>query len=350
MVGSVFDDGVGGLNQVIYADTYLLTNNGFKPFYKLQVGFDEIASVSLESQSFTFTPLEALLEWWYSGKAVEVRGRCLDLIADDKTPIVYRYKGSKGWSNWSVKDLADLNDGQTIQIPKTFPYAGPYLEVSPAWAGVDPEHYLKFVGYWCGDGGRNQTSANVGTVYAAKERKLEFLKSLTSLDLDFKPIHKPGKKTLYEVRARLPEIGQWLLTHCVINQEKVLPGWFVRLSPNQMGHVFEGLKNSDGYINGDSWAYCSTSLPLVYSVFGMAIANGLNVSVTQREKAGRKTLYHVNFLTTPPLFKLDRTQKKQTKYSINVAIVDKLEAVSIEFPGMATIVSRNFKPCVVGVD
>lgn len=211
----------------------------------------------------------------------------------------------------------------------------------PKAVNTKGQAYLQgcLAGFFIGDG--HKPSEGFVKFRLKRDRKIKFLTNLLS-DLGMDSVVKSRDKGVTEFHLKDEGV---LSTFYDNNKEKTIPAIF--MNEELLYGLFEGLKQSDGFVKRNTWGYDTTSKSLHDRILELCPVVGLtgysNPSYPLQELRGnRKPMYRIAFTTTNRIIVNDsRTPESRviTKHFTG-------KVYCVEVPEHGIIVRRNGKTCI----
>ncbi|MGC1245027.1 MAG: FAD-dependent thymidylate synthase, partial [Spirulinaceae cyanobacterium] len=299
-----------------------------------------LAAIDIHNNEIRFEVPVALQKYQHKGQVYHLQGQQLDTVVtlDHRLVVKRRHKDSS-WTEAYFENAADV-----IGKPRRYLKSGNLAKCDrTTWSNpwhLDKKQFAKLVGFFVGDGMKPRP-ANQIRFRLKKQRKIDFLHSIGI------PIEaKAGDR--YTVN--LPGIGKWFRDKCFnATGDKCLPDGYLKLTATEVEGLLEGLRNSDGNEQANTWRYSSSSIFLLGQLQALLHINNLSGhwSLAYQENEKHQAGYYLNVSNRiSPRVEISQNGRSLS-YSESVEKYDGFVYCATVSTG-ALIVRRNRKVMVSG--
>lgn len=262
------------------AETEVLTRGGWLAFGRIGAE-SELATVNLETDLIEYQQPTELVERAYVGEMVRIGGRKMDaLVTPNHRMIVY----PRNKSAPEVRLAKDLKVWDRIKLHAQWlgerRGAVPVQAAYGREAGVDPLVWAELLGWYVAEGclaGKVQTPGRGYLVSITQNPgpKADRIKELID--------QTPWKWWYNESRKSFETSNKWLYDHLrslgMSSYSKVAPQWVKDSEPRVIAAFIQGAVAGDGWTQGRSRTYATTSRRLADDMQELFIKTGKSASV-----------------------------------------------------------------------
>lgn len=290
-----------GKGKALALDTPIPTPQGWTKMEDLEVGSEILGSDGL---SYEVTKLSPIF----------TNHDCYNVTFSDGTNIVadadhqWEIEHRSHWSNSKVKttkELSSLIGRGSIRVP-----IQSALKLSEANLLIDP--YT--LGVWLGDGhSASSRITSADNQIISEIAKAEKIRHVGELLYSLTDGNGSGNISPNSFSSRLNQLN--------LLNNKHIPTLYLRASIDQRLALLQGLMDSDGsvFVNGNNIAleFSVTRKSLAYDTIELIRSLGITASIREGKASlyGKDcgTRYRIRFLTTLPVFRLERKLNRQLK-------------------------------------
>lgn len=253
-------------------ETEVLTKNGFKLWPEITEN-DELLAVNIYNNTSEYEKPINLIKLHFEGDLIGIDHRRINLLVTPDHKVVTKRRigngGSKGYGDMSFELMKDIEYVQLKMVGAT--------NIPNRINSNFTLNELKLIGFWIGDGIKNDNKIRFRL---RKDRKINWL---NNLGFDIKS--QSGERYVIE---NLPSLkSKWLNNNCLSeDNKKTFPDSFLRLTPLEVDAFLEGLSQSDGKHRHkkkkNCFIFCNTSLELINKLHHLVSINNLAGRITKR--------------------------------------------------------------------
>lgn len=323
------------------ADTEILTPNGWRTFDKIEVG----------SVVMTMNPNTNLAEWQkvirrqnyrYKGELIHFNGRNINLLVtpDHEVLVSLRNSQSNKWSRYKRKRANEIFGKYNYRMTRNMFWKCQDINdiIQIGKSQFDTNTFLNFLGTYLGDGSSYINKGGyVIKIAAMTERDIKRVRRLIER-LGFNPNYDGRSwrffsKDLYKL---LKPLGH--------AHEKYIPFDYKNLPSRRLRHLLEGLMESDGNLDTNTFTTISKQLAddvqeVMFKIGTAAIVRKIEPTKGNSIKGGFKGNY--------PVYKI-RQSFTQVSPKINPTMHQRIPYEGIVYdvtvPNHIIFVRRNGKP------
>ena len=300
-------------------ETEILTDEGWKRFSDLK-GNELVYTLNPENMEIVLQPIKRIYEYDYEGKMYHIHNSFIDLfvtpdhkmffspyygkpkLAPIEEMLTYSYVTLFNTGKWKGEKKEKIYFKRKIRKCKKCGYMGKHfrakeprctkcrsrkVEVVEEEVSYPMEDFLKFLGFWLGDGslGKSKSSEIIITQVKEKERKeiLEVCKKL------FNGSTITVKK--YDIIVHNRQVYQWLFN--VVGKGKLerrIPYEIKSLSPELLQTLIEWYSKADGTDYGTKFTIYTSNPKMRDDLMEVALKAGFSARYITRPKGSSSHL------------------------------------------------------------
>jgi len=373
--------------------TEILTNEGWKKFSELR-GDELVYTLNPETMEIVLQPIKRMYVYDYDGEMYHIHNSFIDLMVTPNHKMFFAPYGGKprrepieemlkysyvrlfNTGKWKGERKEKICFTQKLKVCKVCGYVGKYfgakeprcskcksrrVEIVEKEICYPMDDFLKFLGFWIGDGslGKRKSSEIVITQIKENTRReiLELCKNL------FKDSTITIKKNQIIIHNRW--VYEWLEKNVGRNKmERRIPNEIKSLSPEQLQILLEWLAKADGTDYGSKFNIYTSNPKLRDDIMEIALKAGFSaryyirpVGLSSRLKEGRVIVqkhdnYEINItkkVGNNPVLEIRKILNKEYHYTGKRTFVEvvhyKGKVYDVEVPEHHLIyVRRDGKP------
>lgn len=317
-------------------NTEVLTNNGWMDFSDVTED-TQIAAFNTKTAEFVgFENPIRVIDNEYVGNIYCYQSANIDIEVTDKHKMLGILIGTKTDRLKSYNDIdVIIPSGITGKSNRTNGEREMIMFSSarPAEVTNNAEfNFGKLLGFFIGDG---YAAYNSSIQFRLKKsRKVEYLINLLNcLNLQYK--HTVDKHGVHCFNVKNPPFNG--LNFYNSEKRKYFPS--LSFTQNELLGIFDGLKNSDGFVKRNTWGYDTKSKQLSEQILALAPLIGLTARLSNAECYQCEDLYRITFTTNNHI----RLNDSRTENSKVVIKPYKGRVYCVEIPSNGIMVRRNGK-------
>jgi len=271
-------------------DTMVFTEEGFKSFEEVKVG-DKVLGID-KNHNIVQTEVIGKYEFPYSGKLIHFHSRRYDFLVTPMHRMIFKAQGENEYKYINAYKLLH----QVGYFLTSFNYEGnliEYFDIHPyIKINREPEHpkkahpkpnlkplpanlFMEFMGWYISEGCIFHTKRGDYISIRQTRHSNELESLLKNLELDFK-VYEGSKYVIFhrDLAEYCKRCGQGA-------KNKTIPKELLRLSREQLYHLFKGLMLGDGSSRG--YSYFTSSKQLAHDFLLLLLKLGFNGSIVERE-------------------------------------------------------------------
>jgi nucleoside-diphosphate-sugar epimerase/intein/homing endonuclease len=375
--------------------TEILTNEGWKKFSELR-GDELVYTLNPETMEIVLQPIKRIYVYDYDGEMYHIHNSFIDLIVTPnhkmffapyegkprREPIEemlkYSYVRLFNTGRWKGERKEKICFTQKLKVCKVCGYVGKYfgskeprcsrcrsrrVEIVEKEICYPMDDFLKFLGFWIGDGGLGKRKSSEIIITQVKENtRREILELCRSL---FKDSTITIKKNQKQIIIHNRWVYEWLEKNVGRNKmERRIPNEIKNLSPEQLRILLEWLMKADGTNYGTRFSIYTSNPKLRDDIMEIALKAGFSSryyirpkGLSSRLKEGRVIVQKYDnyqiFITKKvgnnPVLEIRKVLNKKHKYTGKKTFIEvvhyKGKVYDVELPENHLIyVRRNGKP------
>lgn len=281
-------------------DTDILAKTGWKKLKDVIIG-EEVLTFNPQTQQSEYKPVLKKQAHYYNGKLLHFHGKYVDQLTtpDHKMWATKRYQRVEATGNdWGTmvkgvkKEKKDCWNFEFMRADEVHGQWNHYLSRDLQWLGTKPElttqigkhtflteFWLRFLGAWMGDGSAYEAKHGNGyvvklAVVSKAQKRIYFRWILENLGIKF-------QESKWGFSFNSKDVFGYLLPYKGAHN-KHIPNEIKQLNPVSLGHVIEGMMNSDG--NKETSTYGSVSEKLIDDFQEICLKAGYNCTKWQQTK------------------------------------------------------------------
>ncbi len=336
------------------AKTEVLTQRGYVLWSDVIEG-DCLATVQKDG-SFQYEKPKKLVQFDHEGELYKVEHGGVDLMVTlNHNMYVKLYPCNKetkknSWEkDYQLVEAQELDNRSMVRYCKVANFVGNDFIGQDTPSADAPRAFLRFLGFFIGDGSAGGTYKSGVKFSLKKQRKIDYLLDVCT-ELGWECVQNGSR--FYVTGDSKDLLGVWFAENCYNGGRKVIPKHLVSsLNHDDAQALLDGLRNSDGSIKRGAWCYSTSSKELSEQIQVVGFHAGEAVQLNKPQEYGYgEAIYGLMFMSrmTHPVINQGKRNTSRVPYSGKVYCAETSTGVLVVRRNGKVVLSGNSSPFEMG--